>query len=325
MISRKQWKAFIIAIAMISGPISQAWALSTPQARPPRYGEEPRPPSGPSDDDRERENRERERQAHERAREEQERRERERWERERQERDRYERERQREEQERRERDRWERERQREEQERREREDRERRERENQPPYYPPEPPPYYPPSPEPTEPIPVQPAPAEPTPPPQEIFGCDESFGPNCAIFSFWWPKPHKVFEFNLATELQYKEAQFIRLMSVMTEGKRGRTGILGISRLVLYLSDGQVINVLEYAQQIYPDRIARNGQMYLKNEGDLMDIPIPAFPPEVSIIGMSIKADSWINPQTPALLQVWFSDQPLPLPPQKPIKVIAP
>jgi hypothetical protein len=407
MKAMKKSGAAILALAVLmTGPGPKAWAKSTPQARPPKFGEEPKPPGN---DDREREEREqrerdrareeqsrrdqeqarererqerqereqaerdrhrqqeeeRQRQREEQARRDQENQERERdrqreqeqarererqerQEREQAERDRHrqqeeerqrqaeERERQRDEQarerereqaerdrhrqqeeerqrqrdeqarrerEERERDRWERDHEREERERAERErwereERERQEQDNEPW-----------PEPIPDDPVIVEPDP-EPIPEPEPIVDelfCAEEFGPNCAVFSFWWAKPHKEITYLLPVQLLEHDARYLKLMSVNADGKRGRTGTVGISSLKVLMDTGHVVDILETAKIQFPHRIAKNGQLFLQSEGELLDIKLPDWLPGSEVKGISIKADSWIAPNTPAHLQVWF------------------
>ena len=270
----------------------------------------------------ERQRQERERRQEERRRERQEerRRERERQERERRERERRtpqedrrreERRRERQEERRRERERQERERreerrrERQEERRRERErqERERRERERRDR------------NDWPDESIPDWPS--EPNPTPDEWENADDlSDGdPNiacdvvsqeeaCMQVGFKWSKPHRKVLWNFSERDQPLNANVLSLRAINTEGKRGKNGVAGISSLVVFYASGLQEDMIDYAHESghMRDHIARNGHLFLKNEADEIRLPVR---PNDPVVGVYMKADSWIAPRTPVFLEV--------------------
>lgn len=260
----------------------------------------------------ERERQQREQAERDRWERDQQREEQERWERERQQREQqeqWERERNRSDQERWERerqqqeeqDRWERERQqREQQERWEREERDRRERENEPI-------------------APIDPPPAE-----EGIYACEPNVGIACTVLSFWWSKPHREADLSFFDEVKASQSKYIKLMSVYAEGRRGKTGTIGITSLNVLLSNGQTVDILPAVKKQFPKRVAKNGQVYIKSEGEMLDVKMPKLPAKTLIIGLFVKADSWIDKATPAYLQVWFAPKKTEIP-QANIQLVQP
>ena len=99
--------------------------------------------------------------------------------------------------------------------------------------------------------------------------------------------------------------------MSVHTDGRRGKTGTIGLTMVKLLLSNGKMIDAFELAKAQYPNRVSGNGQLYLKSEEDFFDVKLPQWSSALGIVGIYIKADSWIAPGTVADLQIWFDAVP--------------
>ena len=81
------------------------------------------------------------------------------------------------------------------------------------------------------------------------------------------------------------------------------------INRLAPQVPQGKVFgldhsaDMVAYAKEAgMRDKIARNGQLYLKNEADSIVLPVHE---DKVIVGVYIKADSWINANQEAQLKV--------------------
>jgi hypothetical protein len=136
-------------------------------------------------------------------------------------------------------------------------------------------------------------------------------FGPTCAIYSFWWSKPHKEIKHKLVPALPTEQAKYLKLMSVNTEGITGKNGMVGFAKIRIHLTNGKAMDLLSTAKKQFPMRVRKGtSKLFLKTEGELMDIQLPKLPAGIAIKAISVQADSWINPNTEAQVQIWFGDK---------------
>jgi hypothetical protein len=145
-----------------------------------------------------------------------------------------------------------------------------------------------------------------------DVAGCDdESVNASCGIYSFWWAKPHKEIKHVLNQQVPVENAKYLKLMSVLSEGRQGKTGTIGFAKIKIYLTDGSSLDVLKLAKAQFAQRVSKGGKLYLQSENELMDIALPEMTAGLHIEAISIKADSWIDADTMAHVQVWLDSEP--------------
>ena len=123
-----------------------------------------------------------------------------------------------------------------------------------------------------------------------------------CVLMKFQWAKPHNEFYIPMLEPISTDEANFLTLQSLFTEGRKGRTGTAGLSTLIVEYADGTREDLMVIGREIFPEKVARNGQLYFTEEYDYMDFPLE---PGKMITAIIIKADSWIAPGTDAFLSM--------------------
>jgi hypothetical protein len=142
-----------------------------------------------------------------------------------------------------------------------------------------------------------------------DTTACAQNIGSACAVYTFWWAKPHK--EIKHKVKVEDSEAKFLKIMSVNTQGRQGKNGVVGFAKIKLYVSDGTTIDMLNIARAQYGQRISKSGKLFLKTEGEMMDIALPTLGAGAYVKAISIRADSWIDASTNAQIQVWLDSKP--------------
>lgn len=152
-------------------------------------------------------------------------------------------------------------------------------------------PPRYPP--------PRRPLPPTPAPPRGGYSQCNWSHGQlSCMLLNFRWQRPHNSYNLTWRGGVSTNRATTVGLQSLFTQGKRGRTGTAGISRLLVTYNSGQVQDLMPVLRRMYPGKVSNDGRVYFSFEGDKMRVPLR---PHQYVSNIRITGDSWIDQYTPA------------------------
>lgn len=152
--------------------------------------------------------------------------------------------------------------------------------------------------------------PVAPSPGQGGIYACPTPVGSACQVLSFGWTQPHQSISMDLSERVKRSQAKYLKLMSLYNQAAEGKTATMGITSLRIRTSTGDVMDILPLAKAQYPQRVLK-GQIFLQGEGDILDIKLPKLPLFVKAVGIEVTADSWIDEDTPAYLQIWLDSEP--------------
>jgi hypothetical protein len=114
-----------------------------------------------------------------------------------------------------------------------------------------------------------------------------------CQNYNFRWSKPHYDAVWNVAADNDRVMASALTIQGRGLLGHKGKTGIAGISQLVVTYTDGRAENLIVTAKLNRDPHVAKNGSLKLVSDADRIVIPLDL---RRAVESVYVKADSWVS-----------------------------